>query len=71
MTLDMEVVCDLVHQAIGPGYVALSTLGGGGSTLCVTLDLVRCGMGSSYSCVDGTLGADGAALGVRMNILGS
>ena len=45
MTLDMGVVCYLLHQAIGPGYVALYTLGRGGSMVCVTLDLVRHTMG--------------------------
>ena len=49
----------------------LSTLGGGGSTVCVTLDLLRHTMGSYFSRVDVTLGADGAALGVEMNTLGS
>ena len=67
----MEVVCDLVCQAIGPGSISLSTLGGGGSMLCVTLNLVRHTMGSYSSRVDVTLVADGAALGVGMNTLGS
>ena len=49
MTLAMEVVCDIVLRSIGPRYVSLSTLGGGGSTVCVTLDLVRRAMGSSFS----------------------
>ena len=71
MKLAMEVVCDLVRRAIGPGYVDLSTLVCGGSTVCVTLELVRCEMGSSFSWVDGTLGVDGSALGVGMNNLGS
>ena len=67
----MKAVCDLVLQAIGPGSVALSTLVGGGSTVCVTLDLVCRAMGSYFSRVDGTLGTDGDVLGVRMNTLGS
>ena len=67
----MEVVCDLVCWAMGPGSVALSTLGGGGSTVCVTLYLVRCKIGSFFSRVDGTLGADRSELGVGMNTLGS
>ena len=71
MILAMEVVCDLVRQEIGCRYVAFSTLGGGGSTVCGTLDLVRCEMGSYCSLVDGTLGADGAELGVWMTTLGS
>ena len=44
MVLALAVVFDIVRQAIGPGSVALSTLGGGGSTVCVTLDLVRYAM---------------------------
>ena len=71
MTLEMAVVCDRVCQAIGLRSVALSTLGGGGSTVCGTLDLVRRATGSYCSLVYGTLGADGAALGVWMTTLGS
>ena len=71
MTLEMAVVCDRVCQAIGLRSVALSTLGGGGSTVCVTLNLVRRTMASYVSRVDGTLGADRSALGVGTNILGS
>ena len=56
----MEVVYDLVLRAIVPG-----------STKCVTLDMVRRSMSSYFSQVDGTLGADRAALGFRMNTLGS
>ena len=67
-TLDMEVVCDLVLREIGPGSSALSTLGGGGSTVCVTLDLVH---HTCFNLVDGTLVADGDALGVGMNTPGS
>ena len=52
-------MCCLVH------------LGGGGSTVGVTLDLVRCAMGSYFSRVDGTLGADGDALGVGTKTHGS
>ena len=48
MTLAMEVVCDLLRRAIGLGSVALSTLGGGGSTVCITLDLVCPAMGSYF-----------------------
>ena len=48
MTLAMGVVCDIVRQAIVPGYVSLSTLGGGGSTVCDTLDLVRHAMVSFF-----------------------
>ena len=70
MTFAMEVVCDLVRWAIGLGSIASPTLGGGGSTVCVTLDLVRRAMGSYFSRVDGTLGADGAELDVRMKTLG-
>ena len=71
MTLDVEVVCDLVRQEIGPGSVALSTLVGGGSTVCFILDLVRCAMGSSFSWLDGTIVADRATLDVWMDTLGS
>ena len=71
ITLAMEVVCDLVRLSIGPGYVALSTLGGEGSTVCVTLNLVCCSMGSYFSWVDGTLDTDRSALGVSMKTLGS
>ena len=53
------------------GSVAVYTLGGGGSTVCVTLDLVYFAMVSYFPRVDGTLGADGATLGVGMNTLGS
>ena len=69
MTLSMEAVCDLVLQAIGPGSVALSTLVGGGSNVCVTLDLVHREMGSYFPRVDGTFGADGDALSVGTNTL--
>ena len=48
MTFSMEVVCDIVCQSIGPGHVSLSTLGGGGYTVCVNLDLVRRAMGSYF-----------------------
>ena len=67
----MAVVCDRVLQAIGTRSVALSTLGDGKITVCVTLDLVRCAMGSSFSWVDGTPGADSDALCVNINTLGS
>ena len=69
MTLAMAVVCDQVRQAIGLRSVALSTIGGGGSTVCGTLDLVRRATGSYCSLVDVTLGADAAALGVYMTTL--
>ena len=71
MTLEMAVVCDQVRQTIGLRSVALYTLGGGGSMVCGTLELVRRATGSYCSVVDGTLGADGAALGVWMTTLGS
>ena len=67
----MEVVCELVLQEICPGSVAFSNFGGGGSMVCVTLDLVRCAMVSYFSWANGTLGADGDALSVGMNTLGS
>ena len=67
----IAVVCDLVRQSIGPRSVALSTLGGGGSTVCGTLDLVCRAMGSYFSLVDGTLGAYRILLGVCMTTLGS
>ena len=69
MTLDMAVVCDLVRRSICPGSVTLSTLGCGGSTVCVTFDLVRCAMGSSFYWVYGTLCADRVDLGVGMNTI--
>ena len=71
MTLAMSVVCDLVRRAIGPRSFALYTLGGGGSTVCGTLDLACHAMGSYFSLVDGALGVDGAELGVWMTTLGS
>ena len=71
MTLAMAVVCDRVRQAICLWSVAFSALGGGGSTVCGTLDLVHRATGSYCSLVDGTLGADGAALGIWMTTLGS
>ena len=46
ITLAMAAVCDLVRLAIGPMSVDLFTLGGGWSTLCGTLDLVRRATGS-------------------------
>ena len=64
MKLSMEVVCDSVNREIGPRSIALYTLGGGGYTVCGTLDLVHCATGSYYSLVDGNIGADGAELGV-------
>ena len=69
MTLAMGVVFDLLQRAIGPGSVAFSTLGCGGSTVCVTFDLVRCAMGSSFYWVYGTLCADRVDLGVGMNTI--
>ena len=71
MTLDMAVVCDLMRRKIGPRSVDLYTLGGGGSTLCGTLDLVRYAMNSYCSLVNGKLGADRDALGLWMTTLGS
>ena len=67
----MAVVCDLMLRSIIPRCVDLSILGGVGSTVCGNVDLVRCAIGSYWSLVDGTLGADGAALGVCMTTLGS
>ena len=67
----MAVVCDRVRWTIGPRSVALSTIGGGGSTVCGTLDLMRRATGSHYSLVDGNLGDDGAVLGVCMTTLGN
>ena len=40
MILGMAVVCYRLRRSIGPRYVAFSTPGIGGSTLCGTLDLV-------------------------------
>ena len=42
----MAAVCDLVHVTIGLMSVDLFTLGGGGSTVCGTLDRVRRATGS-------------------------
>ena len=67
----MAVFCDRVRRVIGPRYVELSTLGGGGSTVCGTLDLVRRANGSYFSSADGNLGTDGSALGICMTTLGS
>ena len=67
----MEVVFDLVRRSIGLWSVALSTFGGGGSTVCVTLDLVLRAMGLYFPWVGSTLGSYGSALGVGMNTLGS
>ena len=67
----MAVVCDCVRWEIGPRSVSLSTLGGGGSTVCGTLDLVRRATGSYCSLVYGIFGPDGSALGVWMTTLGS
>ena len=71
MALSMSGVCDLVRRSIGPRYVALSPLGGGGSMVCGTLGLVRRATGSYCSLVDVTLGADRATLGSWMITLGS
>ena len=71
ITLAVEVVCDLVRLAIGNISVDLFTLGGGGSTVCGTLDLVRRATGSYLSLVDGTFGVDGEALGFWTTNLGS
>ena len=46
ITLSVAVVCYRVRLEIGPGYVALDTLGGGRFTVCGTLDLVRRATGS-------------------------
>ena len=64
MALAMALVCGHVRREIGLRCVALSTLGGGGSTVCGNLDLLCCATGSYFSLVDGNLGTDGAALGV-------
>ena len=71
MTLAMAVLCYQVRQTIGPRSVAFSTLGGGGSTVCGTLYLVRRATVSYFSLVDGNLGADGDSLGVCMTTIGS
>ena len=67
----MAVVCDRVLWSIVLSSVALSTLGGGGSTVCGTLDLLCCATSSYCSLVDGTIGADGDELGVWVITLGS
>ena len=59
ITLAMAVVCEHVLREIGPRSIALSTLGGGGSTVCGTFNLVRRGTGSYCSLVDGIFGSDG------------
>ena len=46
ITLNVAVVCDRVRLAIGPRSVSLATLGGGGSTVCGNLELVRRATGS-------------------------
>ena len=46
ITLVMAAVCDLVRLEIGSMPVDLLTLGGGWSTICGTLYLVRCATGS-------------------------
>ena len=46
ITLAVSVVCERVRRAIGLRSVALSTLGGGMSMVCGTLDLVRHATGS-------------------------
>ena len=66
----MAVVCDLVCLAIGPMSVDFFTLGGGGSTVCGNMELVRRAPGSQYSLVDGTFGVGGEALGFWMTTLG-
>ena len=71
MKFSIAVVCDLEFLVIGLRSVVVSTLGGGGSTVSGTLDLVRRATGSYYSLFDSTLSSDGAALGVWMTILGS
>ena len=71
MTLAMVVVCDRVRREIGPRYAVLSTLGGVGSTVCGTLDLVSRATGSYCSLVDGTLGDYRAELGVWMTTFGN
>ena len=46
ITLAMAAVCDRVRLEIGPVSCVLLTLGGGGSTVCGTLDLVCISTGS-------------------------
>ena len=46
ITLAMATVCDRVRLAIGAVSGNLLTLGGGWSTVCGTLDLVRRAIGS-------------------------
>ena len=46
ITLAVVVVCDIVRLEIGPMSVDLFTLGGGGSTVCGNLDLVRLATGA-------------------------
>ena len=46
ITLYMTAVCDRVHLTIGPVSGVLITLGGGWSTVCGTLELVRRATGS-------------------------
>ena len=71
IALAVVVVCDSVRLKIGPRSVALATFGGGGSTVCDTLDLVRRATGSYFSFIYGIFGADGEALGFWMTTLGS
>ena len=70
ITLSVAVVCERLRLAIGPRFVASATLGGGRSTVCGTLELVRCATGSYFSLIDGIIGADGETLDFWMTILG-
>ena len=45
ITFSVAVVCAFVRLAIGPMSVDLFTLGGGGSTVCGTLELVSLATG--------------------------
>ena len=71
ITLDVAVVFGRVRRAICPRSVAFDTLGGGGPTVCGTLELLSCATGSKCSLIAGIIGADGEALGFWMTTLGS
>ena len=67
----MAAVYDHVHLKMGPMSVDLLTLGGGWSTICGTLDLVRCAAGSYSFLFNVTFCVNGEALGFCMITLGS
>ena len=71
ITLAMAAFCGLVRLAIGPMSVDFLTLGGGGSTVCETLELVRRATGSYSFFVNVNFGVDRVALGFCMTTLGS